>query len=116
MRKYPETSEWIDKFTGTYGFETIIVARSFTLVTFDLVAYAAGISSIELPTFAAASFISLIPVALNSTLVGLALTSGSIGRSVLLVAFTSMFAIALAWSARKYRLSIETKRAEEAAS
>ncbi len=110
VSKYPQITDWIDQFTGKYGFEAIIVARSFTFVTFDLVAYAAGISSIRLQTYAFASLISLVPVALNATLVGLALVSGSVFRTFLLIIFTSLLAVSLGWGARRYRLLQELRR------
>jgi uncharacterized membrane protein YdjX (TVP38/TMEM64 family) len=111
LRKYPQSSEWLDQFAGKHGFETIIVARSFTFVTFDLVAYTAGVSSISLRTYMGASFISFLPIALNSTLVGLALTSGNIGRTFILAVLSAVIAIALGWTAKKYRLALEVRAA-----
>jgi len=111
LRKYPQASQWLDQFAGKHGFETIIVARSFTFVTFDLVAYTAGVSAIKLPTYMAASLISLLPVALNSILVGLALTSGNIWTSLILAVLSGVIAVALGWSAKKYRIALEMRSA-----
>jgi uncharacterized membrane protein YdjX (TVP38/TMEM64 family) len=69
QKRYPQTSKWIDKFAGKYGFETVVVARSFTLVTFDLIAYAAGISNMGQKKFAIATVFGILPIALNATLV-----------------------------------------------
>lgn len=103
---YPGTSSWIDRFSGKYGVESVIVGRSFTFVTFDLVAYAAGISSMTFRTFGTASVIGLIPVALNSVLLGLAFTSAidNILYSIVVLGAASALAIGLGFVARKYRL------------
>lgn len=106
-RKYPETAEWIDRFSSSYGVETVIVARPFTFVTFDLIAYAAGISSMAFPKYAIASFIGIIPVALNATLVGLAITSHNILRGILLFAISGSLAIFLGMLAKLYRVRME---------
>ena len=111
LRKYPQASQWLDQFAGKHGFETIIIARSFTFVTFDLVAYTAGVSAIKLRTYMAASFVSLLPVALNSILVGLALTSGNISTSLLLAVISGAIAVSLGWAAKKYRLVLEARTA-----
>lgn len=93
--KYPETSKWIDRFTGKYWFETVVIGRTFSLVTFDLVAYAAGISNLSFKKFAFASFFGIIPVALNALLIGLALTSGSVSKTILYTLLTGSLAIVI---------------------
>lgn len=104
--RYPSTSGWIDRFSGKYGVESVIVGRSFTFVTFDLVAYAAGISSMSFKTFAIASVFGLIPVALNSVLVGLAFTAAidNILFSIAVLFAASSLALGMGFAARKYRL------------
>lgn len=109
LNRYPQTTEWIDKFTGKYGFETVVVARAFTFVTFDLVAYAAGVSNMKFRAFAIASVFGIIPVALNATLVGLAITSQDVGRGVLLFILSAVLALVLGWLASKYRGYLESK-------
>lgn len=107
---YPQASNWIDKFAGKYGFETIIISRSFTMVTFDLVAYAAGISSIRFGKFALASVIGLIPVALNGTLVGLALTSRQVGNAFVYFLISAALATIFGIVAKQLNNYIEHKR------
>lgn len=109
QKRYPQTSKWIDRFAGKYGFETIVVARAFTLVTFDLIAYAAGISNISAKKFAFASVFGIIPVALNATLVGLALTSQDILQAIALFVFSGSLAVMLGWIAQRYNKWIEHK-------
>ncbi len=115
---YPETSGWVDRFAGRYGVVTVIVARNFTFVTFDLVAYAAGISSIPMVRFSLASAVGLIPIALNATLMGLAVTAtleengltyANVARGILIFAFTSSLSLAFAFLAHRLNKVIENR-------
>jgi uncharacterized membrane protein YdjX (TVP38/TMEM64 family) len=115
-KHYPQTVEWIDKFTGDYGVETVVAARSFTFVTFDIVAYAAGVSNMKFVPFAAASVIGLIPIALNATLIGITLTTSleedglslnGILRSLALFVLTASLSLLFAWIARNYKNKLE---------
>lgn len=107
---YPQASNWIDKFAGKHGFEAIIISRSFTMVTFDLVAYAAGISNIRFGKFALASVLGLIPVALNGTLVGLALTSKQVGNAFVYFLISAALATVFGIIAKQINKYLEHQR------
>jgi uncharacterized membrane protein YdjX (TVP38/TMEM64 family) len=113
-RRYPQTSEWIDKIAGKYWFETIATGRSFMLVTFDLMAYAAGISTISLKKFAFASIIGLIPVALNSLLLGMALTAGNFWKTVVYGLSTAALAVLIGVVGRFLRVRWENHEVKHA--
>lgn len=110
VSRYPQTAEWIDRFTGKYGFETIILARNFTFVTFDLVAYAAGISNISVSKFGFASVFGILPIALNSTLVGTALTAGDLIKTAFFVSISAALSIIMGLLARQWRLYSERRQ------
>lgn len=99
-RRYPQTVDWLDRFTSKYWFETVVVGRSFGLVTFDIVAYAAGISNLKFYKFAFASVFGIIPVALNALLLGLALTAGDLGRTVIYGLLTGSLALGIGFGSR----------------
>ncbi len=97
-KHYPETSNWIDRFAGRYWFETVVIGRTFSLVT-----YAAGISNLSFRRFALASVFGIIPVALNALLIGLALTSGSVTKTLYYGAMTATLAVAIGFFAGYFR-------------
>lgn len=109
-KHYPQTSDQIDKFAGKYWFETVIISMSFTFVTFDLTAYAAGISSISLRKYGFAAVFGLIPVALNALLVGLALTSRNIYQLAFFASISFALAIVLGVIARLIRIRREQQQ------
>jgi uncharacterized membrane protein YdjX (TVP38/TMEM64 family) len=110
QKRYPQTSKWIDKFAGKYGFETVVVARSFTLVTFDLIAYAAGISNMGQKKFAIATVFGILPIALNATLVGLAFISENVFSAGALFSLSVILVVLLGLLAQKYSRWMEKRQ------
>lgn len=115
---YPETGVWVDRFAGKYGIVTIVAARNFTFVTFDLMAYAAGVSNIGVLKFGIASVLGLIPVALNATLMGLAITStletdgltvGNVARGGAILVITTTMSLGFALVAHRVNLFLESR-------
>lgn len=110
QRKYPQTAEWVDKFTGKYGFEIVVTGRAFTFVTFDLIAYAAGISNMTINSFGLATVFGLFPVALSATLVGLGFISGDLFLSILLFSASASVALIFGFTANRLRRKWETSQ------
>lgn len=67
----------IDRFFERYGRNTILVCRLLPFVSFDLVSYAAGLTSISFLSFFAATGIGQLPATLVYSYVGGMLTGGA---------------------------------------
>ncbi len=60
-RRYPKIKKYVDLVKGKHVIFKLIYIRIFTLVSFDLDAYVAGIAKIDFKTFMIASIIGIIP-------------------------------------------------------
>jgi len=65
-----KAAEYIEKISGKHGFKLILIARLLPFVSFDLISYAAGLSTIRTRTFALATLIGMIPATVVYTMLG----------------------------------------------
>ena len=72
-KKFPETKRYLEKLSGKHVIPKLVAMRLFTLVSFDITSYIAGISDIDFKTFFIATAIGLIPTNLIMLLIGLGL-------------------------------------------
>lgn len=69
--------ESVDKFFQDYGKHTILIARLLPFVSFDIVSYAAGLTSISFWTFVWATALGQLPATLIYSYAGGMLTGGA---------------------------------------
>lgn len=69
--------EQIDSFFGKYGKNTILICRLLPFVSFDLVSYAAGLTSMSFWSFFVATGIGQLPATIVYSYVGGMLTGGA---------------------------------------
>ncbi|MEE8400923.1 MAG: VTT domain-containing protein [Candidatus Hydrothermarchaeaceae archaeon] len=67
----PGKTEKINNFMASYGFFAILVARLIPLISFDIVSYGAGLTTISFRRFFIATAIGIIPGTLFYTWLGL---------------------------------------------
>jgi len=62
-----ETKEYIEKISSQHGFKVILVARLIPLISFDLISFAAGASTIKISHFVVATLIGMLPATIVYT-------------------------------------------------
>ena len=82
--------EQIDTFFERYGKNTILICRLLPFVSFDIVSYAAGLTSMSFVSFFAATGIGQLPATIVYSYVGGMLTGGA---KLLVTALLILFAL-----------------------
>lgn len=70
LRKFPKSASLIDTYSQSLGWQTVFTFRLFPTLSFDLLSYVAGISSLSLRTYMLATVTGLIPLAIITTVLG----------------------------------------------
>ncbi len=65
--KNSKTRDYIDKISTDHGFKVILVARLIPVISFDLISFAAGASTIKISHFVVATFIGMLPATIVYT-------------------------------------------------
>ena len=100
-RKLPApTMRRIDDLATRQGVKALLVTRLLPVFNFDWVSYAAGLTSISLPRFAAATFVGMIPpvvaiVAVGASLPDRPLLSGAIFAGLVALALGPLIVVAI---------------------
>lgn len=80
--KFPLIKRFADKFNGDHVILKLIYLRLFSVVSFDVTSYIAGISKIDFNTFIVATIIGLIPTNLILILISSGLFAKDIGQFI----------------------------------
>ena len=78
QKRYPKIIRYVEMVKGKHVILKLIYIRIFTLVSFDLDAYVAGIAKIDFKTFMIASIIGIIPTNAIMMLISLGLFAESV--------------------------------------
>lgn len=62
--------EFLERLESRYGFKVILTARLLPFVSFDVISYAAGLSTIGTPSFVAATGLGMLPATIVYTAFG----------------------------------------------
>ncbi len=65
--KQSKTHDYIEKISSKHGFKVILIARLIPIISFDLISYAAGASTIKTSHFLLATFIGMLPATIVYT-------------------------------------------------
>jgi uncharacterized membrane protein YdjX (TVP38/TMEM64 family) len=68
--KDKKAAEYVEKISGRHGFKIILITRLLPFVSFDLISYAAGLSSIKFRPFVLATLIGMTPATIVYTMLG----------------------------------------------
>ena len=82
----------VDRFFDKYGKHTILIARLLPFVSFDLISYAAGLTSISFISFLVATGIGQLPATIVYSYVGGMLTGGA---KLMMMGILILFAISI---------------------
>ena len=97
----------VDKFFVKYGKHTILIARLLPFMSFDLVSYAAGLTSMSFTSFFIATGIGQLPATIVYSYVGGMLTGGAkLMMTVLLTLFALsilIYVIKKIWNEKNYK-------------
>lgn len=87
LRKFPKSASLIDTYSKSLGWQTVFTLRLFPTLSFDVLSYVAGISSLSLRTYMLATVIGLVPLAIITTVLGhsVHIRSGSVALIAVLV-------------------------------
>ncbi len=103
--------ENVDRFFGQYGKHTILIARLLPFVSFDIVSYAAGLTSMSFWSFFWATGLGQLPATIIYSYAGGMLTGGArmFVLGLLLVFAFSIFAVLLKkiWSKNQQIIEVE---------
>lgn len=102
-RNFPQTSQYINRFAKDAGFESIVAGRAFSIFSFDIVSFAAGLTNIDFKTYFFASLLGVLPVAINFTIFGAGIASQSIEGIIIAGILSIVIAAVLAYGSRLYR-------------
>ncbi len=78
LLKDKKTRRTIEDISSKHGFKVILLARLIPIISFDLVSYAAGLSTIKVSYFLLATFIGMLPATVAYTV--LANSAGKIAK------------------------------------
>nr|WP_277231293.1 TVP38/TMEM64 family protein [Romboutsia timonensis] len=82
----------VDKFFAKYGKHTILIARLLPFMSFDLVSYAAGLTSMSFSSFFIATGIGQLPATIVYSYVGGMLTGGA---KLMMTGLLTLFALSI---------------------
>ncbi len=82
----------VDKFFDAYGTYTILIARLLPFMPFDLISYAAGLTSMRFISFFIATGIGQLPATIVYSYVGGMLTGGA---KLMMMGILTLFAISI---------------------
>ena len=82
----------VDRFFAKYGKHTILIARLLPFVSFDLISYAAGLTSMSFISFLVATGIGQLPATIVYSYVGGMLTGGA---KLMMMGILILFAISI---------------------
>lgn len=98
----------VDVFFEDYGKYAILVARLLPFISFDIVSYAAGLTSISLPAFVIATGLGQLPATIVYSYVGGSLTGGA---QKLMIALLLLFALSIViYAGKKYMNDKQKKK------
>jgi len=103
--------EQIDTFFERYGKNTILICRLLPFVSFDIVSYAAGLTSMSFASFFVATGIGQLPATIVYSYVGGMLTGGA---KLLVTALLLIFALsAFIFMLRKIYMDRQSRKLKE---
>lgn len=76
-KKFPDSIAVIDQYALKLGWQTVIIMRIVPSVTFDLIGYAAGLSSMPFSVYLASTMIGMFPATLFTVFLGRSIKVGS---------------------------------------
>jgi uncharacterized membrane protein YdjX (TVP38/TMEM64 family) len=76
-KRYPKSIRVIDSYSTKLGWQTVVIMRMLPSVTFDLLGYAAGISSMSYALYIGSTLLGAIPMTLFTVLLGNSIEVGS---------------------------------------
>ena len=98
----------VDTFFEDYGKYAILVARLLPFISFDIVSYAAGLTSMSLPAFVIATGLGQLPATIVYSYVGGSLTGGA---QKLMIALLLLFALSIViYAGKKYMNDKQKKK------
>lgn len=104
-----EALKQVDAFFEDYGKYAILVARLLPFISFDIVSYAAGLTSMSLPAFVIATGLGQLPATIVYSYVGGSLTGGA---QKLMIALLILFALSIViYAGKKYMNDKAEKKA-----
>ena len=99
--------DYVDKFFVKYGKHTILIARLLPFMSFDLVSYAAGLTSMSFTSFFIATGIGQLPATIVYSYVGGMLTGGA---KLMMTGLLTLFALSILiyvikkiWNEKNYK-------------
>lgn len=94
-RKFPNYSHLIDSYSKKIGWQSIVIMRIIPSLSFDFIAYLAGISSISFRTYILANILGAFPLALFEVLLGKSLHTSSIIYKIVFIIFIIVIMVAV---------------------
>ena len=107
----------IDDFFAKYGRQSILIARLLPFISFDIVSYAAGLTSMNFLSFFIATGIGQLPATIVYSYVGGMLTGGAklfvTGLLILFALSALIILLRQIYKSKKYKTNIENNNLEK---
>jgi uncharacterized membrane protein YdjX (TVP38/TMEM64 family) len=99
-----KSMKYLDRMSSKYGFKVVLIARLLPFISFDLISYVAGLSSIKLRPFLLATGIGMLPATLVYTVVGYEMESlKNNSEGLFTFSIVAVLALVLIWTTQKIR-------------
>lgn len=96
MKHIPEAAPYIQKLHGGNVFLKLVIIRVFSVVSFDISAYIAGVAGVKFKTFFYSTVVGLIPITINNILLSQGIAAKNWSQFIVIGAAYITF-IALSW-------------------
>ncbi len=97
-----KSMKYLDRMSSKYGFKVILIARLLPFISFDLISYVAGLSTIKVLSFLLATGIGMLPATIVYTVAGYEMENlKKYSESLFTFSILAMLALILIWTIQK---------------
>jgi uncharacterized membrane protein YdjX (TVP38/TMEM64 family) len=97
-----KSKRYLDRMSSKYGFKVVLIARLLPFISFDLISYVAGLSTIKIRSFLLATGIGMLPATVVYTVVGYEMENlKKYSEGLFTFSIVAVLALILIWTIQK---------------
>jgi uncharacterized membrane protein YdjX (TVP38/TMEM64 family) len=97
-----KSMKYLDRMSSKYGFKVVLIARLLPFISFDLISYVAGLSTIKVRSFLLATGIGMLPATIVYSVVGYQMESlKKYSEDLFTFSIVAVLALVLIWTIQK---------------
>jgi uncharacterized membrane protein YdjX (TVP38/TMEM64 family) len=94
--------KYLDRISSKYGFKVVLIARLLPFISFDLISYVAGLSTIKVGSFLLATGVGMLPATIVYTVVGYEMENlKKYSEGLFAFSMVAILGLALIWTIQK---------------